>query len=206
MRKKDDSKKELILNYIHEHYGRFGKTPVVLEIASGTGISSATVHRYLVAMNESGELEYSGKGGIGTPKMKKERPQAYMPVLGTVSCGPGDYEEENIIEYIRMPESLVGKGEFFALITKGNSMVGVGVHEGDHVIVRKQNTANVGDIVVALYDGGLNNLKKLCYDESQQRYYLYSCNADQEAYAPIYVDELQVQGIAVSVVHSLVQE
>ena len=138
--------------------------------------------------------------------MKKERAQAYMPVLGSVSCGPGDYEEENIIEYIRMPESLVGKGEFFALIAKGNSMVDVGVHEGDHVIVRKQNTANVGDIVVALYDGGLNNLKKLCYDESQQRYYLYSCNADQETYAPIYVDELQIQGVAVSVVHSLVQE
>ena len=85
-------------------------------------------------------------------------------------------------------------------------MVDVGVHEGDHVIVRKQNTANVGDIVVALYDGGLNNLKKLCYDESQQRYYLYSCNADQKTYAPIYVDELQIQGVAVSVVHSLVQE
>ena len=100
----------------------------------------------------------------------------------------------------------MGKGEFFALIAKGHSMVDVGVHEGDHVIVRKQNTANVGDIVVALYDGGLNNLKKLCYDESQQRYYLYSCNADQETYAPIYVDELQIQGVAVSVVHSLVQE
>ena len=61
MRKKDDSKKELILNYIHEHYGRFGKAPVVLEIASGTAISSATVHRCLVAMNESGELNYTGK-------------------------------------------------------------------------------------------------------------------------------------------------
>ena len=206
MRKKDDSKKELILNYIHEHYGRYGKTPVVLEIASGTGISSATVHRYLVAMRESGELDYSGKRSIGTPKMRKEHPQAYMPVLGSVSCGPGDYEEENVLEYIRMPESLVGKGEFFALIAKGCSMVDVGVHEGDYVIVRKQRTANVGDIVVALYDDGLNNLKKLCYDESQQRYYLYSCNADQETYSPIYVDELQIQGVAVSVVHSLVQE
>ena len=206
MRKKDDSKKELILNYIHEHYGRYGKTPVVIEIASGTGISSATVHRYLVAMNESGELTYTGKGSIRTLKIAKEQQHAFIPVLGSVSCGPGDYEEENIIEYIRMPESLVGKGEFFALIAKGNSMVDIGVHEGDHVIIRKQNTANVGDIVVALYDDGLNNLKKLCYDESQQRYYLYSCNADQETYAPIYVDELQVQGVAVSVVHSLVQE
>ena len=71
MRKKDDAKKELILNYIHEYYGRFGKTPVVLEIASGTAISSATVHRYLVAMNESGELNYTGKGSIHTPKIEK---------------------------------------------------------------------------------------------------------------------------------------
>lgn len=206
MRTKDESKKKLILNYIHEHYGRYGRAPVVLEIVDGTGLSNATVHRYLVDMREAGELEYSGKRGISTPKMKKEHPQAYMPVLGTVSCGPGDYEEENIIEYIRMPESLVGKGEFFVLIAKGNSMVDIGIQEGDHVIVRKQNTARVGDIVVALYDGGLNNLKKLCYDESQQRYYLYSCNADQETYAPIYVDELQVQGVAVRVMHNLEQE
>lgn len=206
MRKKDDAKKELILNYIHEYYGRFGKTPVVLEIASGTAISGATVHRYLVAMNESGELNYTGKGNIHTPKIEKERTRVYMPILGSVSCGPGDYEEENIIEYIRLPESLVGKGEFFALIAKGHSMVDIGVDEGDCVIVRKQNTAKVGDIVVALYDGGLNNLKKLCYDEDRQRYYLYSCNADQETYAPIYVDELQVQGVAVRVMHNLEQE
>lgn len=205
MRKKDDSKKELILDYINQHYGRYGRAPVVLEIVEGTGLSSATVHRYLVDMRDAGEVEYSGKRGIRTPQMKKEHPQAYIPVLGSVSCGPGDYEEENVLEYIRMPESLVGKGEFFALIAKGSSMVDIGVHEGDHVIVRKQNTARAGDIVVALYDGGLNNLKKLCYDEERQRYYLYSCNADQETYAPIYVDELRVQGVAVSVVHSLVQ-
>jgi len=206
MRKKDDSKKELILSYINEHYMRCRKAPVVLEIAAATGISSATVHRYLVAMNESGELEYSGKGGIGTRKMKKESGPQYVPILGSVSCGPGDYEEENIIEYMWMPERLVGKGEFFALIAKGNSMVDIGVHDGDHVIIRKQNTANIGDIVVALYDGGLNNLKKLCYDTEKGKYYLYSCNTDQETYAPIYLDELQVQGVAVSVSHCLVQE
>jgi len=206
MRKKDGSKKDLILDYIHEHYGRYGRAPVVLEIVDGTGLSSATVHRYLVDMREAGEVEYSGKRSIRTTKIEKERSRVYMPILGSVSCGPGDYEEENIIEYIRLPESLVGKGEFFALIAKGHSMVDIGVDEGDCVIVRKQNTAKVGDIVVALYDGGLNNLKKLCYDEDRQRYYLYSCNADQETYAPIYVDELQVQGVAVRVMHNLEQE
>lgn len=206
MRTKDGAKRELILNYIQEHYARFGRAPVVMEIVAGTGLSNATVHRYLVDMREDGLLEYSGKRGIRTPKMQKEQPQVYMPVLGSVSCGPGDYEEENVIEYIRMPEQLVGRGEFYALIAKGHSMADAGVEEGDCVIIRKQNTAVPGDIVVALYDGGLSNLKELRYDEEQQRYYLYSCSADQETYAPIYVNELQVQGVAVSVVHSLVRE
>ena len=206
MPKLDENRKSIILNYINKYYGKHSRTPAVRDISAGTGIPVTSVQRYLVALKEAGSLGYNGRRSIDTVRMKKEFEHHAMPVLGTVSCGPGDYEEENIIEYIRMPESLVGKGEFFALIAKGNSMVDVGVHEGDHVIVHKQNTANVGDIVVALYDGGLNNLKKLCYDESQQRYYLYSCNADQETYAPIYVDELQVQGVAVSVVHSLVQE
>ena len=55
-------------------------------------------------------------------------------MLWKVSCSPGDYEEENIIEYIRVPESLVGKGEFFALIAKGH----FGVDGGDRVIVRNR--------------------------------------------------------------------
>ncbi len=206
MRKKDEGKKAAILNYIHEYYGNTRKTPVVTEIAAGTGIPTATVHRYILAMNESGELNYEGKRKIETHRMKKERSHPYLPVLGRVTCGPGDYEEEDVIEYIRMPEAMVGKGDFFALIAKGESMIEIGVHPDDYVIVRKQNTANIGDIVVALYDGGLNNLKKLCYDDAQQRYYLYSCNPDQDAYPPIYADDIQIQGVAVSVVHSLVQE
>ena len=126
--------------------------------------------------------------------------------MPSIFCGPGDQEEENILEYIRIPEQLEGKGEFYALIAKGHSMTDAGVDEGDYVIVQKQDTARPGDIVVALYDGGLSNLKELRYDEEQRRYCLYSRNADQKTYAPIYVNELQVQGVAVSVVHSLVQK
>lgn len=105
-----------------------------------------------------------------------------------------------------MPVSQLRKGAYFALIAKGHSTVDIGVEEGDCVIMRKQNTARVEDIVVALYDSGLNNLKKLCYDEDRQRYYLYSCNADQKTYAPLYVDEFQVQGVAVRVMRNLEQE
>ena len=201
-----DTKKTAIMDYINEFYDRHRTSPTVRDICAGTGIPITTVHRYLSVMRENGELDYNGRKSISTMRMKKESEHYSIPVLGRVACGPGDYEEENVLEYIRMPEALTGKGEFFALIAKGQSMVDAGVNEGDYVVVRKQSDAKPGDLVVALYDGGLNNLKKLCYDAEQERYYLYSCNSDQETYAPIYVDELQIQGVAVCVTHSLIQE
>lgn len=125
-----------------------------------------------------------------------------MRVLGRVACGPGDEEQEEVLEYIRMPENLVGKGTFFALIAKGDSMIDAGIHEGDYVIVRQTQTAEIGDIVVAMYDN-LSNLKVLGYDEKEEQYCLCSRKPDKNKYADIYVTDLQVQGIAVGVYHKL---
>lgn len=203
MRRQNEDSKNRILDYINKHFDENHTIPSVREISDGTGIAVTTVHRYLCAMKESGELEYNGRRRIGTTRMNKEGSQAALPVLGSVTCGPGDYEEENVIEYIRLPERFVGKGELFALIAKGESMTEIGVFPGDYVVVRKQNTAEIGDIIVALYDDGLNNLKKLCFDDDRKQYYLYSCNPDQKKYPPIYVDELQIQGVAVCTVHNI---
>lgn len=205
MRKLNNARRETIYSFIDKFYDGNGFTPSVQEISRGTGIPTTSVHRYLKAMKEAGDLVYEGRKSIETSRTRKEVRSCAIPVLGRVSCGPGDYESENILEYIRMPESLIGKGDFFALIAKGNSMIDAGINEGDYIIVRKQNTARIGDLVIALYGEGLNNLKKLCFDDALQKYYLYSCNPDQSTYAPIYVDELEVQGIAVCNVHNLLQ-
>ena len=107
---------------------------------------------------------------------------------GNVRCGEGEEETEEVIEYIRLPESLVGTGEFFVLIAKGDSMIDAGVNEGDYVVIRKQNTASDGDYVVALYEG-LNNLKELVVDNG--KYILRSCNEDKESYPDIYPRDLK---------------
>ena len=99
-----------------------------------------------------------------------------------------------------MPESIVGKGEFFALIEKGESMIDAGIYPGDYVIVRQQNTADVDDYVVALYEGK-NNLKLL--QKEDDKYVLRSCNKDKETYPDIYPDDLKIQGVAVCVTHKL---
>ena len=196
--------KPVIVQFIDEYYHKYFVIPSVREIASGTGISVSTVHRCLSAMKENGELEYSGRRSVHTKRMEKETNHHAMPVLGYVACGEGQEETEEVIEYIRMPESLIGKGEFFALIAKGESMIDAGVHPGDYVVIRKQNTADIGDIVVAL-DQGVNNLKVLGFDTKKKAYFLRSCNEDKERYADIYPEELQIQGVAVCVTHKLLK-
>ena len=197
-----DSKKQIILDFINDYYGGYGETPTVRDIAAGTGIAVTSVHRYLSAMKENGELEYNGRRSVSTRRMEMEQIAHAMPVLGYVACGEGQEETEQVIEYIRMPESLVGKGEFFALIAKGESMVDAGIHPGDYVMIRKQNTAEIGDIVVAL-DQGVNNLKVLGFNHNKGAYFLRSCNEDKERYGDTYPEELQIQGVAVCVAHRL---
>ena len=190
--------KSTIVEYIDQYYSDYRAIPSVRDIAAGTGISVSTVHRCLKDMKENGELEYSGRRSVSTQRIEMEGRHPAMAVLGYDACGEGQEETEEIIEYIRMPESLIGQGEFFALIAKGESMVDAGIAPGDYVVIRKQNTAEVGDIVVAL-DQGVNNLKVLGYNKKRERYFLRSCNEDRERYKDIYPEELQIQGVAVCV-------
>ena len=190
--KKDETKKVVIADYINAFYYEHDKVPSVREIEAGTGIPYATVHRYLVAMQEAGEVTYNGYRSARTKEMNEVSPIHGISVLGTVACGPGQEEEQRFIETIRMPESLVEKGDYFALIAKGESMIGAGIFPGDYIFVKRQQTANEGDLVIALFDGK-NNLKELGFDAKNKKYILHSCNPDMEAYPDIIVDELQIQ-------------
>jgi len=130
-----NSRKNAIAEFINRFFYEHDKIPSVREIVEGTGIPLTTVHRYLVAMQENGELTYNGYRSVRTKEMSAVSPIHAIPVLGTVACGPGQEEEERFIETIRMPETLVERGEFFALIAKGESMIGAGIFPGDYVFV-----------------------------------------------------------------------
>lgn len=200
MRRYDESKKLEILSFIDHFFSRNNTVPSVRDISSGTGIAVTTVHRYLNRMRDAGELEYNGRKSINTRRISLENEHNSIAVLGFVSCGPGEEEQETIIEYIRMPTSLTGKGDFFALVAKGESMIDAGVRPGDYVIVRKQHTANNGEIIVALQDGK-NNLKKLMM--KGERFVLSSCNSDKSLFPDIPASDLQIQGVAVGFFHKL---
>ncbi len=200
MRRKDESKKPIIVKYINDFFYEHDKVPTVREIVNGTGIPLSTVHRYLLDMQEKGELSYKGYRSARTKEMSEVAPIHGIAVLGTVACGPGQGGEQRFIETIRMPETLVEKGDYFALIARGESMIGAGIFPGDYVFVKRQQTADEGDLVVALFDGK-NNLKKLGFDSKKEKYILHSCNPDTKAYPDIIVDELQIQGIVTGAYH-----
>jgi repressor LexA len=197
--------KDSILSFINDFHASHDMFPTQREIAAGTGISLSTVHRLVKEMGDEGTVKYgeSRRRSITQEDMNLESPHRSIPVLGTVACGPGEEEEEHLTEYIRMPEALVGSGELFAVIAKGESMIDAGVYPGDYVIVRRDKKAEIGDIVVALLCG-MNNLKVLGFDDHLHRYLLKSCNPDRKNYPDIPVEsELRIQGVAVCVSHRL---
>ena len=197
MRQKNQDTFVAIERYINEFVCENGYCPTVREIAAGIGASKTTTHRYMEQMREEGTIDYSGYRHITTSNTRTD--SVRVPVLGSVSCGMPKFAEENIEEYIRLPVSLFGKGEFFILRAYGDSMIDVGIDDGDLVLVRKQDQANDGQIVVALVDDSAT-LKRFYRDPKNKRFRLHPENA---AYEDIFVDHCDIQGVAVTVLKFL---
>ena len=202
MRAKSEETKRRIIEYIDTFYFENGMAPTIREIESGTGIPRPTVQRYLTSMRDSGEIEYNGgRRRIETERTQKIADSSYVSVavVGSISCGPLGFAEEDIEEYIRLPVSFVGEGEYFLLRARGDSMVGVGIDDGDMVLLRRQNEAPEGKIVAALVDGEAT-LKRFYRTDREG---VYRLHPENEAYDDIYVEHLIIQGVASSVIKRL---
>lgn len=189
-----------IKEYIEEHFERYGSTPTVREISSAMKIAVSSAHRYLVAMADKDMISYEN-GTLSTPKIEMMNPEVSpAAIVGSIPCGTPDDREAMVEEYLPLSVSFFGKGDFYALRASGNSMIEAQIDDGDLVIIREQDTANIGDIVVALTDEDKNTLKRLCFDKEQQSYYLHPENKEME---DIYVSGLRVQGVATHVIKAL---
>ena len=106
-----DETREKISRFIEDYYTQNDKKPAIRDISAGTGISVSSVFRILHEMEDDGtvKVEIKKQRSIVTKRMETEGPHVSIPVLGKVACGPGEEEEEHLTEYIRMPESLIGK-------------------------------------------------------------------------------------------------
>lgn len=152
MMKKISAKQQRILDFISEFSLEHGYPPSVREICAEMDLRSpSTVHAHLKKLQEAGYLEGSDHKSralspTGGPSMVPR-----VPILGRVTAGMPILAVEEHIGYIPF-EGAVGGGEYYALRIRGESMIGVGIMDGDLVIVRQDLSARNGDIVIALLE------------------------------------------------------
>lgn len=200
MRSKNPELMKKIKSFIEDFFEESHRMPTVRETANGMNVSPSCVHRYLVEMAGKGYISYE-HGKLSTDKIDKMRLTTNKAALvGSVPCGSPDEREAYIEDYIPLPVSIFGVGDLYILKADGDSMTEAGIDDGDLVVIKETNHADIGDIVVALNEDNRNTLKRLRFDYEQGCYYLHPEN---EKYDDIYVTQLVIQGIAQHVIKEL---
>lgn len=193
-----------IRTFIDEYTRERLSSPSIREIAAGTGISRATVQRYMAVMRSEGEIDY-GRRRIRTDFTERFDTDHVIAIKsGSISCGIPKEPFPDEGEFVTFPKSLVGDGVFYLVEADGDSMIDAGISDGDLVLVRKQDHASDGEIAVVLVDGSETTLKRFYRLPERQAFCLHAENA---AYTGADRDRIvknaEIQGVAVKVIKTL---
>jgi repressor LexA len=207
-----------IFDYVVKYADKHGYPPTVREIGEAVGLASpSTVHAHLANLERAGylrrdptkprALEVIGRGRrpaagpIAMPRLPAEEPRR-LPLVGEIAAGGPLLAEENVEEYLAVPEPLSRGGEEFLLRVKGESMIEAGILPGDYVVVRRQQTAQDGDVVVAL--AGENEaadeatVKRFFRENGRIR-----LQPENSALEPLYPEHVQILGKVIGVFRRL---
>ena len=197
----------LIENYINEYVDENGTIPTLRDIANAVGLARSSVCSYLSEMESSGRIVYDEHRKPLTRQMlddlrnmtRTPLREHGAPIIGTITCGKPEDQEEFIEETVKLPKSLFGDGPLFILHASGGSMIEAGIEDGDLVVVKQQQTAEPGDIIVALTEDG-TTLKGFFPEPEHHRIRLQPANSNME---PMYYESISIQGIAVKVIKDI---
>ena len=187
-----------ILDFLNEFIDQNGYAPSLEEVGRRFGLSSlATVHKHLTNLQEKGFIKraWNRSRSVELLPMRVGTRAIDLPLLGNVAAGV-PIEAMVSTETVAVPENLVGKHETYALQVRGDSMIDEQIRDGDVVIVEDRETANNGEMVIALLRGTEVTLKKFYRDNGRVR--LQPANKSIE---PLVVDSnlVQIQGVVVGV-------
>jgi repressor LexA len=199
---------EFLVDYVDSH----GYPPTVREIGEHVGLASpSTVHAHLANLERAGlikrdptkprALELTGRSA--SPGSAEPHAAVHaLPLVGQIAAGGPLLAEQNIDAYMSVPEPLSKGGEEFLLRVRGDSMKDAGILEGDYVVVRRQQDARDGDIVVALVgdDESADEATVKRFFRERDRVRL---QPENEAYEPIYASHVDVLGKVVGVFRTL---
>ncbi len=209
MRKKDpnslNKREKAILKFIEKQIGINGYPPSVREIGKAVDLkSTATVHGYIASLEKKGYIKKESQKGRTLKLLKggavegqqstfdkevySSREMVDVPVIGKITAGEPILAVENVTDTFPIPLEFVGTGESFMLTVRGESMIEAGILDGDYILVRKQNTANNGEIVVALI-GDEATVKTFYKEKDHIRLQPENCTLD-----PIIVPTCEILG------------
>ncbi len=198
MQKKNDERKLEVYNFINDFIKEYGVCPSYDEIASSIGCAKSTLFKYMKRLEEEGYIERYGRNQVVTVENSNSIDR--VPVIGSVACGKPKLAIEDIQGYLPINIDWLGRGEYFGLVADGDSMINIGINDGDIVIVRKQSTAENGQVVVALipdeYGGEMTATLKRFYKERGR----YRLQPENDTMKDIYVKRLEILGIAVKTI------
>jgi repressor LexA len=198
-----------IFDFIRKHSAKYGYPPTVRDIGKAVGLaSSSTVHQHLANLEKIGllrrdpakpraiELLDRAAGAAVESVLGIVRPGS-LPLVGSVAAGEPVLAEENVEEYVSVPRLAGGGDGQYVLRIKGESMKDVGILDGDYVVVRSQDTARDGDIVVALL-GEEATVKRYFREPDHIR-----LQPENESMEPIRSTEVTVLGRVVGLLRSV---
>ncbi len=191
-----------IFDFIGKYATKYGYPPTVREIGKAVGLhSSSTVHAHLSNLEKIGLLRRDPTKPraieLLVDKAKKAVRPTGLPLVGQVAAGSPILAEENIEDYLEVPDVIGGEDGDYILRVRGDSMIGAGILENDFVVVRPIETADDGEIVVAMI--GEEATVKSFYKEPDQ----VRLEPANDAYEPIRSDDVQLLGRVVGVFRSV---
>lgn len=210
MPQKITKRQRAVLNCIEQCIREKGYGPTVREICTSLGLSSpSTVHVHLNALENKGyikrdplksrsiALAYSIDEDIVVDDEPELRNIVDVPLVGDVAAGVPILAEQNITNTISLPTEIVGDSPSFMLSVRGDSMIDIGINDGDYVVVKEQPVANNGDIVVAIVEDGAT-VKRFYKEHDHIR-----LQPENSAMDPIIVENCSIAGKVVAVFRRL---
>ena len=180
-----------ILDFIKSEIEEKGYPPSVREICAAVGLrSTSTVHAHLNHLEAQGLIRRDPTKPRALEVVDGTQPRGRsVPLVGRVTAGQPILAIENIEEYLSLPQSVLGQGDMFSLKVEGESMIDAGILDGDIVVLRQQDTAENGEIVVAMTPEDEATLKRIFYEDDHVR-----LQPENSTMAPIIVENAQVLG------------
>lgn len=192
-----------VLEYIKAFVSENGYPPAVREIGAQLSIkSTATVYFSIHRLEDAGYLKQSSNKRrsielLGTYPGIRKKNTSEIPLVGKITAGQPITAIENIEDVYNIPQDLFGSGDMFMLHVEGNSMINAGIHSGDKVIIRKQETAVNGEIVAAMVNGEAT-IKRFYKEKGKFR-----LQPENDTFSPLIVDNVDIIGIVTGLIRRI---